>query len=47
MIKMLSNAFLTFELLINIRHKEKGSGMDEGKEKKNYHAFSILGKENG
>lgn len=33
MIKMLSNTFLTYELLINIKH-----------DKKTYHTFSILGK---
>lgn len=43
---MLSNAFLTYELLINIRHKERGNGMEEDKER-TYHAFSILGKDGG
>lgn len=33
MIKMLSNTFLTYELLISIKYREK-----------NYHTFSILGK---
>lgn len=46
MIKMLANAFLTYELLINIKVRER-QGMSEEFKEKNYHAFSILGKNQG